>query len=64
MDAFDGFLACTLHQEPRFGARMEIFSDRLLVVSFYHNAPVHNPHQLRPLLRWSGASGCADSVAA
>jgi CDP-diacylglycerol--glycerol-3-phosphate 3-phosphatidyltransferase len=37
LDVFDGYLARALDQETRFGAQMDILSDRFLVAFFYLN---------------------------
>ncbi len=37
LDCLDGFLARTLNQETRFGAQMDILSDRFLMAFFYLN---------------------------
>ncbi len=37
LDVFDGYLARALNQETRFGAQMDILSDRFLVAFFYLN---------------------------
>jgi CDP-diacylglycerol--glycerol-3-phosphate 3-phosphatidyltransferase len=43
MDCLDGFLARTLNQETRFGAQMDILSDRFLIAFFYLNYLAFHP---------------------
>jgi CDP-diacylglycerol--glycerol-3-phosphate 3-phosphatidyltransferase len=43
MDCLDGFLARALNQETRFGAQMDILSDRFLMAFFYLNYLALNP---------------------
>lgn len=43
MDCLDGFLARSLNQETRFGAQMDILSDRFLMAFFYLNYLALNP---------------------
>jgi CDP-diacylglycerol--glycerol-3-phosphate 3-phosphatidyltransferase len=43
LDVFDGYLARALNQETRFGAQMDILSDRFLMAFFYLNYLTWHP---------------------
>lgn len=43
LDVLDGYLARALDQETRFGAQLDILSDRILIAFFYLNCLVMHP---------------------
>lgn len=49
LDVLDGFLARRLDQETRFGAQLDILSDRFLVAFFYLNYLALHPELVLPI---------------
>jgi len=49
LDVLDGFLARRLNQETRFGAQLDILSDRFLVAFFYLNYLALHPEMALPI---------------
>ncbi len=49
LDVLDGFLARQLNQETRFGAQLDILSDRFLVAFFYLNYLALHPELALPI---------------
>jgi CDP-diacylglycerol--glycerol-3-phosphate 3-phosphatidyltransferase len=49
LDVLDGFLARRLDQETRFGAQLDIISDRFLVAFFYLNYLALHPEMALPI---------------
>ena len=48
-DSLDGIIARVFDQETRFGAQIDILSDRLLAAFFYINYLVMHPHLVVPI---------------